>query len=113
MAIAACNRRGKTTTDIKGANHTPRMLQFHNEELVTASAQSSSAHATRSIDFASRAALPSLADTDKNVSGSPRTTHRRAASEKLSREVTEMSVDVRKRLKDLRIDDVGAADGER
>ena len=103
---------GAHTIDMNGANQTPSTLQSHNDELFTQNVKMSIACMTKIICLTSRACRESVGVGRRKVSGRMRIAHSNAASEKLSRDMTETIADVKQRVNARSTVDVGAKSGE-
>lgn len=105
--IPACNTSGVYTMHTKGANQTPRTSQFC-KACVTSPSKRSQPSPRRVYN--ENLSNPVTADFagDAKDKGRPIRTANVAASEKLSTEVMEMTVDARQRLNDLRTMKSGA-----
>lgn len=105
---------------INGANHTPNTSQFHTA-IPTSCGRRSQPHASNpyaawTVNAEGRlnteVDVPEGLDTTRlQMSGMPRVTASVAAREKLRREVMEMTVDARQRLKDCKSIENGAISG--
>ena len=103
QTMPACSTSGVYTIHTNGANHTRRTSQFLRACVASPGAKKTQPRARTeySVNLASR---PRVDDAgDESDSGIPMATARLAASEKLSTDVIEMTVEAKQRLKLLRI----------
>ena len=117
--IAACNTSGTYTTQITGANQTPKTSQFHKADLVCSGNKTS--HPAAKVAYSGYRINPgnlcrlSVDDNGANperTRGIPRTTLRERAREKFSTVVTEIIVDAMQRLRALRTMETLAEEGD-